>query len=42
MEVPRLGVEMELQVPDNATATATEPCLQLIPQLTATLEGGRD
>ena len=39
MEVPRLGVEMELQLPASTTATATprsEPRLQPIQQLTAT------
>ena len=40
MEVPRLGVESELQLPAYATATATatrsELCLPSTPQLTAT------
>jgi len=35
MEVPRLGVELELEPPAYTTATTT-PDLQLTPQLTAT------
>ena len=38
MEVPRLGVQLELQLPAYTTATADagyEPSLQPIPQLTA-------
>ena len=38
MEVPRLGVELELQLLAYATATETvgsEPCLQPTPQLAA-------
>ena len=40
MDIPRLGVELETQLPDTATATATtgarsEMCLQTTPQLTA-------
>ena len=41
MEVPRLGVESELQLLAYATATAmllSELCLQPTPQLTATLD----
>ena len=34
MEVPRLGVELELQLLAYTTATATQPCLR--PQLLAT------
>ena len=39
MEIPRLGVESELQLPDYSTATAmagSEPHLQPTPQLMAT------
>ena len=39
MEVPRLGVESELQLPASTTATATpDLSLQPTPQLTATLD----
>ena len=37
MEVPRQGVELELQLPDHATATAMpDPTPNLKPQLMAT------
>ena len=39
MEVPRLGVKLELQLPAYTTATAnagSEPCLQPTPQLMTT------
>ena len=41
MEVPRLGVQLEPQLPAYTTATAmreSKPHLQLIPQLTAMLD----
>ena len=39
MEVPRPGVEFELQLPAYTTATATQdPCLQPTPQFTAMLD----
>ena len=38
MDIRRLGVKSELQQSAYATATATQPCLQLTPQLTATLD----
>ena len=41
MEVPRLGVKLELQLPAYSTDTATrdpEPHLRPIPQLPATLD----
>ena len=41
MEVPRLGVELELQLLATAIATAiagSEPHLQVAPQLAATLD----
>ena len=43
MEVPRLGVKSELQLPAYTTATATmgsEPCLQPTPQLMAMPDPG--
>ena len=32
MEVPRTGIELELQLPVYTTATGSEPCLQPTPQ----------
>ena len=41
MEVPRLGVELELQLPANTTATATQYLSHICnptPKLTATMD----
>ena len=41
MEVPRLGVKLELQLPTYTTDTVSEPCLQPIPQHTTAHSNAR-